>query len=244
MPEGRGVVKCFIDIIFDVPDPVPKTELKERLLTRSPLSQLPAPYGTKKDLQVKCLFDLAIVPQSDANKFYVLKIFNFKEKISTSEAASICYGKPRMVDWTGEVRTTKKVIHYIFDHLGGFQCRQHVLRSREDGQPEKERNQEGDRILFDCIGWNQPWLARERQAQVPLVEEIGHPSHRNVSPIAMWFCIQMVPEHTSSSYLACYTTMSSIRRSEWRWMGSIHGWNHTIRKCANTSYLMGKFWKS
>lgn len=182
MPEGRGVVKCFIDIIFDVPDPVPKTELKERLLTRSPLSQLPAPYGTKKDLQVKCLFDLAIVPQSDANKFYVLKIFNFKEKISTSEAASICYGKPRMVDWTGEVRTTKKVIHYIFDHLGGFQCRQHVLRSREDGQPEKERRPDEWDFGFDYIEEKGPRdNTRNRQLRWVTIE-----TNNPESPLYKW----------------------------------------------------------
>ena len=183
IPEGgKGVVKCFIDIIFDVPGPVPKAELKELLMTRSPLSQLPAPYGTKKDLQVKCHFDLAILPQSDGNLFYVLKIFNYTEKIKTSEAASVCCGKPRMIDWTGEIRTTKKVIHYIFDHLGGFQCRQHMLRNQEDGKPEKERRPDEWDFGFDYIEEKGPRdNTRNRQLRWVTIE-----TNNPDSPLYKW----------------------------------------------------------
>ena len=40
------------------------------------------------------------------------------------------------VNWQGDVRAMKKCVHYIFERLGGFQCRQHVFRLSEEGKPE------------------------------------------------------------------------------------------------------------
>lgn len=153
MDTTKGVVKCFLDVVFDVPGPIPKGELKELLLASTPLHELPAPFGFKCDPKIPCRFDLAVVPQadSDGGSFYVVKLINFKEKVKTSVAASVCTGKPYMIDWVGEVRSMKKVIHFIFAKLGGYQWRHHVLRTREEGRPEKERSQDEWDFGFDFI---------------------------------------------------------------------------------------------
>lgn len=182
MSVDKGVVKCFIDVVFDVPGPIPKIELKELLMSRSPLSDLPAPYGMKKELPVRCQFDLAVMPQADGDKFYVMKMFNFKEKLKTSDAASVCFGKPRMIDWTGEVRTMRKVIHYMFAHMGGFQCRHHVLRSHEEGKPEKERKPDEWDFGFDYIEEKGPRdNTRNRQLRWVTIE-----TNNPDSPLYKW----------------------------------------------------------
>lgn len=128
--------------------PIPKTNVKENLMSQSPLADLPPPCGSRKDLgqSQRCRIDLAVVKQTD-EKFCVVKIL-FKDKIKTAEAG---YGKPYMFDWIRPVRTTKKVIHYIVNKMGGFQRRNHVLRTREEGKPEKERSPDEWDFGFDCI---------------------------------------------------------------------------------------------
>ena len=42
-------------------------------------------------------------------------------------------------------------VHFIFEHLGGFQCRNHVLRSQEEGRPEHSRSAEEWDFGFDYI---------------------------------------------------------------------------------------------
>ena len=47
-----------------------------------------------------------------------------------------------MVNWQGDSRATKKCVNYIYECLGGFQCRQHIFRMVEKGKPENERLKE------------------------------------------------------------------------------------------------------
>ena len=90
-PSNKSVVKCFLDVVLDVPGPIPKTDIKEHLMSHSPLTDLPSPFGLKKDLgqSQRCRIDLAAVKQAD-DKFCVVKIMNFKDEIKTAEALSVC----------------------------------------------------------------------------------------------------------------------------------------------------------
>lgn len=102
-PSNNSVVKCFLDVVLDVPGPIPKTDIKEHLLSHSSLVDMPFLCGLKADLG-RCRFDLAVTKQTD-DKVCIVKIVNYKEKVKTQNAVQVCYGKPYMFDWTGEVRT-------------------------------------------------------------------------------------------------------------------------------------------
>ncbi len=146
----QGVVKSFIEVILDVPGPIPKGELKQALMSKVPVTDLPKPFGLAKDPGAGVKLDFAVFPQSD-EKFCVCKLVNLKEKVKVLFAKSLCYGEARMIDWLGNVCAVKKCVHYIFEHLGGFQCRNHILRAHEDGKPEKEKSQEEWEFGFDFI---------------------------------------------------------------------------------------------
>ena len=182
-PSNKSVVKCFLDVVLDVPGPIPKTDIKEHLMSHSPLTDLPSPFGLKKDLgqSQRCRIDIAAVKQAD-DKFCVVKIMNFKDKIKTAEALSVCYGKAYMFDWVGQVRSTKKVIHYIFNKMGGFQCRNHVLRTHEEGRPEKERSPDEWDFGFDYIEEKGPRDNTKNKQLRWVTTEINRPD----SPIYKW----------------------------------------------------------
>eukprot|EP00438_Fugacium_kawagutii_P012958 Skav206848 [mRNA] locus=scaffold3577:158736:160658:- [translate_table: standard] len=150
----NGVVKCFFDIVMDVAGPIPKGPLKEALLSKAVPTEFPEPYGLRKDPE-SVKIDIAVVPQNNG-LFCVCKIVNMKQKEKVAYAKAMCFGTPYLVDWSGEVRTVKKCVHYIFEHMGGFQCRNHVLRSHEDGKPEKERSVEEWDFGFGFIEENGP----------------------------------------------------------------------------------------
>lgn len=152
-------------------------------MSHSPLTDLPSPFGLKKDLgqSQRCRIDIAAVKQAD-DKFCVVKIMNFKDKIKTAEALSVCYGKAYVFDWVGEVRSTKKVIHYIFNKMGGFQCRNHVLRTHEEGRPEKERSPDEWDFGFDYIEEKGPRDNTKNKQLRWVTTEINRPD----SPIYKW----------------------------------------------------------
>ena len=145
----QGFVKSFLEVMLDVPGPIPKQDLRQAFLARSKVTQWPEPFGLRKD-PGPVTVDLAVFPQND-DKFTVCKIINIKQKTKVPYAKSLCYGTPFMIDWRGNVRTVKKCIHFIFEHLGGFQCRFHVLRSQEEGRPEPSRSAEEWDFGFDYI---------------------------------------------------------------------------------------------
>ncbi|CAE7636266.1 unnamed protein product, partial [Symbiodinium necroappetens] len=95
-------------------------------------------------------FDLAILKQ-DNEKFCAVKIINLKDKVKVDVARAMCYGKPYVVNWAGEVKTMKKCVHFIFEKLGGHQFRQHTLRTAEEGKPDVERTQAEWDYGFDFI---------------------------------------------------------------------------------------------
>lgn len=151
----QGVAKSFLDIVMDVEGPIPKGNLKQSFMSKSPVAEIQPPFGLKKDPQQHVKLDIAVVPQNDG-KFLVCKLINLKDKVKTPFAKSLCYGSPRLIDWLGNVRAVKKCVHFIFEHLGGFQIRNHVLRSHEDGKPEKERSAEEWEFGFDFIEQSGP----------------------------------------------------------------------------------------
>ncbi|CAE6955611.1 unnamed protein product [Symbiodinium sp. CCMP2592] len=137
---NSGFIKCFLDVIMDVPS-FPSTEIKQIMQSQS-FMRLPKPYGLAKDLDVLFRIDLAVIPQ-DSGKFTVIKIINLKDKKNTVEQVrELCHRRPYAVDWSGNVITVKKSLHFLFELLGGFQCRHHVLRTEEEGKPEQERSLE------------------------------------------------------------------------------------------------------
>ena len=100
----------------------------------------PKPYGLAKDLDVPFLIDLVVIPQ-DSRKFTVVMIINLKDKKNTVEQIrELCYSRPYAVDWSGNRITVKKSLHFLFELLGGFQCRHHVLRTEEEEKSEQERS--------------------------------------------------------------------------------------------------------
>ena len=94
--------------------------------------------------------DIAIMLQHNG-KHTVIKLFHFPQLMKVDVARGLCYGTPYCFNWQGEVKTMKKCIHFVFERLGGFQCRQHVFRTSEEGKPENERSQEEWDFGFDFI---------------------------------------------------------------------------------------------
>ncbi|CAE7228352.1 unnamed protein product [Symbiodinium microadriaticum] len=122
LPSG-GFMKCFIDVIVDMPS-FPFTEIKQVMQNQS-FKTLPKPYGLAKDVDAPFRIDLAVLPQ-ESGKFTVVKIVNFKDKKNTPD-------------------------YILFEQMGGFQCRHHVLRTEEEGKPEQERSLEEWDFGFDFI---------------------------------------------------------------------------------------------
>ena len=107
----------------------------------SPLKDIAHPYGLASEIACGVKFDLAIIKQNNGNHT-VVKIVNLQEKAKVERVRNLCHGKIYMVNWQGDTRARKKCVHYIFERLGGFQCRQHVFRMVEDGKPKAERSEE------------------------------------------------------------------------------------------------------
>ena len=151
-PAG-GQLKCIVDVVMNVPD-FPKAQIQQALVGKS-INDIPAPYGLKKSVDNSTKFDLAVVPQTDG-KFCVVKIVNFKEKAKASDLKEYVFGTPHVVDWAGEVKTRKKCLHYAFENIGGFQCRNHVFRTHDEGKPENDRTEEEWDAGFDFIEQHGP----------------------------------------------------------------------------------------
>ena len=149
----HGVVKCFVDVIMDV-EVTSKNELKQALQSRA-FGDLPVPFGITLAPEVIAKLDIAMVRQPNS-RFIIVKIINLRDKIRVSEARNLCHGKAHSIDWSGEVRTMKKIFHFVFENLGGFQCRHHIMRSVEEGKPEQERSQEEWDFGFDHIDEHGP----------------------------------------------------------------------------------------
>ena len=146
-PES-GFVKCVVDVVMDVPTFSP-SELKNSIQSKE-FSKLPLPFGLKTAPSGTFRIDIAVLAQNNG-KYAVIKIINLSEKTKVSVVRDMCCGKPHIVDWSGDIKTVKKCLHYLFEQMGGFQCRHHVLRTQEEGKAEQERSiEEWDRG-FDYI---------------------------------------------------------------------------------------------
>ena len=154
MPAA-GIAKCVVEILMDVDGPVPHGQIKEALSSGSGCRDLPEPYGLKSQPLQPYLLDIAVLPQVNG-KHCVVKIINFKEKMKIVDVRAMTYSTPRMVDWQNNVKNMKKVLHHIFENLGGHQCRNHVLRSHEEGKPDAEKSEAEWNFGFDFIEENGP----------------------------------------------------------------------------------------
>ena len=106
MPS-TGMVKCFFDIVMDIPA-CPLTNITKAMQDKSTAS-LPKPFGPARPTEAPVRFDLAILKQ-DNEKFCAVKIINLKDKVKVDIARSMCYGKPYVVNWAGQVKTMKKCV--------------------------------------------------------------------------------------------------------------------------------------
>ena len=145
------LIKCVVEKIMDIPGPVPKQTIKEILSSTEDLSQLPHPYGLRKPSPCPCKLDLAIIQQTNDEKYAVCKMISFKEKMKVSELQDLFFGQLNAVDWKNNVKHMKKCMYLLFQALGGFQCRHHELRSHEEGKPDVERSEEEWNVGFDFI---------------------------------------------------------------------------------------------
>ena len=150
MPTTLPVIKCVVETMVDIEGPIPKDTLTQILSSECDYTSLPPPYGLKKSSHLVSKVDLAIIPQVD-EKYAMLKIINFKDKVKTSDLSNLLYGDLYVVDWKNQVKHMKKHLHFIFEQLGGFQCRHHDLRNKEDGRPDVERTEEEWNRGFDFI---------------------------------------------------------------------------------------------
>ena len=112
--------------------------------------ELPTPFGLSQDVATPFKLDMAILPQQNGNHT-VVNMFHLSKLIKVNAADAMCYGKPYMFNWHGEVRVMKRCSQFMFERLGGFQCRQHSIRPAEEGKPEAERTQEEWDFGFDFI---------------------------------------------------------------------------------------------
>ena len=183
MPD-QGMVKCVIDVVPDVPGPIPKDQLKEMLLAGGPLHTLPAPFGVATETQLRFSFDLVVLPQNNA-RFLVCKVMNMKDKVKVPTARQLCHGRPHMVSWRNQVHTMRKFLYYVIENLGGFQCKQHSLRCKEDGKVEKEKTQEERDFGFDFIEKNGPRdNVKNKQLRWIIIQ-----TSRQESPIYKWSAV-------------------------------------------------------
>lgn len=174
-----GFLKCFVDIITDV-SAFPKTEIKQALVSKK-IHELPAPYGLTQKIDTPTKIDIAVINQNNGT-FCVVKIVNLSEKTKVSRVQNLCYGKCQAVDWVGDIKAVKKCLHYLFECLGGFQCRQHVLRIREEGKPEADRTPEEWDYGFDFIQDHGPRENIKNRQLRWITKEIA----RKDSPIYKW----------------------------------------------------------
>ena len=90
-----------------------------------------------------------------------------------------------MVSWRNQVHTTRKFLYYVIENLGGFQCKQHSLRCKEDGKVEKEKTQEEGDLGFDFIEKNGPRdNVKNKQLRWITIQ-----TSRQESPIYKWSAV-------------------------------------------------------
>ena len=144
-----GMVKCFIDINYNISGEVPIAHIKECLQSKN-YNELPGLYGFRKVISGQFKLDLAILPMDNGNHT-IIKLIHLHQLVKVATAREFCQGESFMFDWKGEVRVMKKCIHFMFEKLGGFQCRHHIIRAAEEGKPEVDRSQEEWDFGFDFI---------------------------------------------------------------------------------------------
>ena len=110
-------------------------------------------------------------------KFFC-KMMSFKE----TDLQDLFFGQLNAVDWKNNVKHMKKCMYFLFQALGGFQCRHHELRSHEEGKPDIERPEECGLWLHWGIRPGRMWKtdnsggSQSRSQRVLLPSTKGQPS--------------------------------------------------------------------
>ena len=82
---------------------------------------------------------------------------NFKDKVQAVDVKRALYEILHVADWKGQVRHMKKHLHFVFEKLQGFQCRQHIAQTKEKGRPDQTRSEDIEwNVGFDLIETNGP----------------------------------------------------------------------------------------
>ena len=101
-------------IIFDVLAPV----IREKAWT-----ELPPPFGLKKDLSVELPLQLFVLPQANGKNCIVKHIYITKVKVKASLISEAAYGSPQEVIWGQNAKNTNKALQFMLEQMGGTQFR-------------------------------------------------------------------------------------------------------------------------
>jgi hypothetical protein len=121
---SHSKVKVFVDVIMDV-------ESYDKALIKTACGEnrfhdLPEPIGLKTSPGMPYKLEFAIIQQVNG-KHLVFKIISMEDVVKQSFAKALCYGEASAFRWGADTKAVRKAIHFMFENMGGFQCRWHFL---------------------------------------------------------------------------------------------------------------------
>ena len=134
-------MRHFFDVIYDHARNISYDALAP-ILRDQAWSELPPPFGVKKDLGVNYLMQLFVIPQKNDGKHCIVKhIFIPDHKVKAALILEAGYGTMQEIVWGNNAKNTKKALQFMLDQLGGVQFRifalTPALKKAPKGIPEK-----------------------------------------------------------------------------------------------------------
>ena len=115
-------MKHFFDVIYDHAGSISYDALAP-ILRHQAWSELPPPFGLKRDLGVNYLMQLFVIPQNDGQHCIVKHIFIPDHKVKASLILEAGYGTMQEIVRGNNAKNTKKALQFMLEQLGGVQFR-------------------------------------------------------------------------------------------------------------------------
>ena len=179
-PVGAATprLRHAFDVVGEVEFSHSKKEELNHYARDGAFQRFPEPFGFKTNPDVGVEKQLALIPNSARNKFYLLKHFIFKEQVKTEYAKQLCHGELHQVSWGVNAKNIKKALQYMFENMGGYQIRSYSLQTAAIAQSDTKGtffsnlSEEGIDIGFDDREENGPrtpdankqlrWIAKQQ----------------------------------------------------------------------------------
>jgi len=136
-PSG---ITLLLDVVVDSPGPIDFDELT-LALAAGDRERLPEVLQTPEDLPQNTM-QFSIV-RSATDKFTVVRMFHFKEKVDNRVASSCKKGELYQIDWedASDKRLKRMALTYLWHRLGGYQYSCQFLEDTMDASREVAGNQ-------------------------------------------------------------------------------------------------------